>query len=364
MMAFGAPRLPRPVSGRGSALANMLLLPGDGWQGPGNVPVRAPGVGDDLAEDGLPGDLSGPTAPAADARISHHTPPAEVSSGRPDYASLLSGALGPRPELQGLRKVASILGPALMAASGNQGAASAMIDANNAPGREWDQQNREALLTAAKWGREDDLDRARREAPQYFSGNEDRVRFDPVTGQSSRVYDAPQDFEDYADAQGFGPGTPDYSRAVEDYVLRGNGPSAFKYDSDLETLRNAGRISLEGARQNNRVGLEVVRQGNRAALRGKPTYRDLHPGGRAERAATPSTELGAIYGKVRRGEALTAGEQQLLQYNKTRPGRGGAGLPIPSNAGNRPTVRTKQEYERLPSGTEYIAPNGAVMRKK
>ena len=51
-------------------------------------------------------------------------------------------------------------------------------------------------------------------------------------------------------------------------MLRGNGPTAFKYDRDLETIRNAARIALEAERQSNRLGLEDARQRNRSALRG------------------------------------------------------------------------------------------------
>lgn len=54
--------------------------------------------------------------------------------------------------------------------------------------------------------------------------------------------------------------------AFAGYVLRGNGPTAFKYDKDLETVRNAGRMSMEAERQKNRLG-----------MRATPTYRDLNP---------------------------------------------------------------------------------------
>jgi hypothetical protein len=98
----------------------------------------------------------------------------------------------------------------------------------------------------------------------------------------------PNEFEQYAEAQGYQPGSEPYSVATQDYVLRGNGPTAFGYDQqldevrtandiELENERQAGRLGLEGARQGNRVNLEGVRQSNRVSTRQTPTYRDLNP---------------------------------------------------------------------------------------
>lgn len=224
--------------------------------------------------DRMIGDRGPPVSPTA---APTELPPANSPGDRPDYAALLRQSLGPRPELHGLRKVASILGPALMAASGNQAGANQMIESIRAPQDDYDRQSRALGMEAIKWRRDDDLAEQKRNEPRYFSGREDQVRFDPTSGTSERVYDAPQDFEDYAGTSGHDPGTPEYFQAVEDYVLKGDGPTVFKQDRDLEVLKNAQRISLEAERHR-----------NRSALRGLPTYRDTHPA--PPRASVPSTK--------------------------------------------------------------------------
>ena len=50
--------------------------------------------------------------------------------------------------------------------------------------------------------------------------------YDPATGQSHVIYDGPEDFETYAQQLNLEPGSEEYFKAVEDYVLKGSGPSA------------------------------------------------------------------------------------------------------------------------------------------
>ena len=211
---------------------------------------------------------------------------AVMPGDQPDYGAILTGLLGPRPKMSTGQKIAAFVGPALMAASGNQAMAMQAMGNIGSAGREWDARNREAQMTALEWKREDDREAAKRNEPKFLSGNTDQVRYDPATGTSTRIYDAPEDFETYAASKGLEPGSDAYSVAVEDYVLRGNGPTAFKYDRDLETVRNAARIALEAERQSNRLGLEDARQRNRSALRGQPSYRDLNPASRGGRQTT------------------------------------------------------------------------------
>lgn len=123
---------------------------------------------------------------------------------------------------------------------------------------------------------------------------------DTPMGQRSQ-YRQPTDGEQYADAQGLDPASPGYATALQDYTLRGNGPTAFGFDQQLdwartqndiklEGERQSGRLGLEGLRQQNRMGLEGTRQGNRIATRGTPTYRDLNP---------PAPRIGADAGRPR-----------------------------------------------------------------
>lgn len=207
---------------------------------------------------------------------------------------------------------------------------------------------------------------ARLNAPDYFMSGRDRVRYDPRTGASSVIYDGPEDYQAYATGLGYEPGTPEYNRAAQDYVLRGNGPTAYEYD-----------VGLEDARQGNRVQMEGIRQGNRVNLRNMPTYRDTHPrsgggGGRAAAARVPTMAgtMAPILGKVAAGKQLTPGEQQAwTMYRSGRGGRGGngggqggAGAGA-AGTGNLPRPVSRADFAKLPKGARFVDPQGTVRVK-
>lgn len=174
-----------------------------------------------------------------------------------------------------------------------------------------------------EWDRADALYRQKladeRNAPRYLSGNTDQVVYDPATKQTQVIYDAPSLMEQYAGALGFKPGDEGYNAAVQDYVLRSQGPTAYGNRVNFEEARQDNRLEMEGARQGNRVALEGVRQGNRLTL--KQT-----PGASQARPDSPSSVFGALLAKQARGETLTPAEQATLaQYNR-RPRRGGGGF--------------------------------------
>ncbi|WP_327751683.1 hypothetical protein VVT58_01970 [Sphingobium sp. SJ10-10] len=169
-------------------------------------------------------------------------------------------------------------------------------------------------------------ERARIDAskPDYFTVGRNRVRFDPTSNQSQTIYEAPADFEEYAGVLGLQPGTDEYNEAVQDYVLRANGPTA-----------QEGREGLEGLRQDNRISLEGVRQDNRTTLRQMPTYANLHPrptSGRSGGNAAPRN-TGSVYApilaKIAAGQQLSAGERQVIgMYGRGgRAGRGSGAAP-------------------------------------
>ena len=91
--------------------------------------------------------------------------------------------------------------------------------------------------------------------PQYFSGSEDRIAYDPTTQTTRTLYDAPTDAQVYAGSLGYQSGSPDYTGAVKDYVLRSNGPTAVQSRFGLENLRTDGRQRLQSER------LGVTRRG-------------------------------------------------------------------------------------------------------
>ena len=102
--------------------------------------------------------------------------------------------------------------------------------------------------------------------PEYFNSGRDRVKLNPMTGESQVVYDGPEDFDEYATALGMEPGSDDYESAVLDYVLRGRGPTALGYDKALDDHRTA-----------NDKGYDDYQTRNRLKVRGSPSYRDNNP---------------------------------------------------------------------------------------
>lgn len=180
-------------------------------------------------------------------------------------------------------------------------------------------ENAERLRAAAEqltkwkhddWARQNEAD-LRASAP--FTIGRDRVTYDPASGQTNVLYDGPEDFELYAQELGLQPGTEDYYRSVEDYVLRSSGPSAYDRDVSLDDYRTNNDASLERLRAGNRRDLENLRQGNR---RGIIDYRNANPTPR--RASGPRVD---------------------------------SSLPV---------VSSPAEARRLPSGTRFRTPDGKV----
>ena len=202
-------------------------------------------------------------------------------------------------------------------------------DAQRQQDRQWQVEDRDAAMNK----------------PQFFNAGNDRVRYDPVSGKAEVVYDAPEDYQTYASTLGLNPGDAGYGNAVQDYVLRGSGPTA----------------------QKAKLGLEGVRQGNRLQLRGTPTYLQTHPAPPRSRPAAgpraPSTMGGVvapILAKMAQGQPLSAGEQQALStYQAGRGGHRGGGSR--SAGGSMPTVRTPAEARALPPGTRFRTPDGREM---
>tara|TARA_R110002124_G_scaffold287185_2_gene471072 strand:+ start:449 stop:1294 length:846 start_codon:yes stop_codon:yes gene_type:complete len=118
------------------------------------------------------------------------------------------------------------------------------------------QAQRQAEMEKRGYEREDYMFKQQyeRDAPQYFMSGKDRVQYDPASGESNVLYDGPEQFEVYAQALGLEPGTADYTTALQDYVLKSSGPTAYDYDVELDGVRTANDIRRKGAptyRQNN-----------------------------------------------------------------------------------------------------------------
>lgn len=196
----------------------------------------------------------------------------------------------------------------------------------NSGGRPWGMQNlvstrdanAERLSLAAtqiaKWKHEDFArqNEADLRAAAPFTVGRDRVSYDPESGQANVLYNGPEDFELYAQKLGLEPGTDDYYKAVEDYVLRSSGPSAYGRDIALDDHRTDNDRALEQYRFGNRKAMEVLRQGNR---RGMVDYRNANP---PAKASGPRVDT------------------------------------------SLPVVSSPAEAKRLPSGTRFRTPEGKV----
>lgn len=231
---------------------------------------------------GMFGNIRGATATSA-------LPATRVRSGGFDYDTALASMLPQQRKRSTLQKIAGVVAPALMGLAGNQAGANAFF-ANQQARRDADERQRSAALgMIERWKHEDfarqDGADLRASAPRVIGRS--MVQYDPNSGGVSELYDGPEDFESYAEAMGIEPGTQEYFDAVEDYVLKSDGPTAYERDKGLDDYRTGNRLRIEGARQGNRESLEGLRQRNRVATRGLPTYRDVNPrAGRARPTAT------------------------------------------------------------------------------
>ncbi|WP_066560990.1 hypothetical protein [Croceicoccus bisphenolivorans] len=237
-----------------------------------------------------------------------------------DYEAARNALLPPEKKRSGLVKALEIILPGLMSLSGNQAGANAHIQmlANRRQDRA--DLERRATDLILNWKHDDwkRKNQAYYDAIKPFTSGRDRVQYDPATGKSDVLYDGRQDFEDYASTLGLNPGSEEYFKAVEDYVLRSSGPSAHERDVQLDDHRTSNDEQLEGVRYGNRVRMENLRQGNRAAMEG-----------------------------VRQNNRLTV-------RNTPRPSRSAGGTD------DIPTVKTPEEAMRLPSGTRFRTPDGKL----
>lgn len=155
--------------------------------------------------------------------------------------------------------------------------------------------------------------------PEYRTINNRLVRYTPNSGEPEVLYTAPEDFQTYAETFGYEPGTPEYDRAVRDFILRGSGDTATENYNVREDHRQENREDLEGIRQGNRIGLQDRRQAGQRALKTTPTYRQANPsppraGGRA----------GGSGGGVREGQTATnpqTGAKVVYRGGKWVPAR-------------------------------------------
>ena len=110
-----------------------------------------------------------------------------------------------------------------------------------------------------------------------------------------------------------------YQDALQDQELGANGPTAFGNNEAIAAARYAQQQQMERMRQAGRLRMEGVRQGNRREIREQPTYRDLNPPMRAPKRGAAAPRIGDI-----------------------------------------PTVRSVEEARELPRGTTFRTPDGKI----
>lgn len=189
-----------------------------------------------------------------------------------------------------------------LAASGNNdlSRAMAMMMQTNAENRRSAEQAQAAEATRKaerddwQWRYDYEADHPK---PDVFTANDDRVRYDPATGESTVLYHAPSDAENYAVALGLDPATDEGRRAIQDFVLRSSGPSALAGGERLENLRFR----------------------HRSDLRATPTWGQAHP--RVPGALAPARRRPTAAPSV--GDAPTAtgpgGKRLILRDGKWVP---------------------------------------------
>lgn len=223
-----------------------------------------------------------------------------------DYAAIEAAMLPQKPHQSKLGKtlegIGEILGPALMAWSGNQAGANALTSRLADQRAEAERRVFETRKMLGQWQHEDwqDQNQSNLRASLPFTLGRSRYALDPQTGKVNMLQHEDADFAEYASSLGLEPGSPEWNSAAQDYILRGSGPAATANSNARDDHRTANNIRLEGVRQKNRMDYQSAGQSGRERLHGLPTYRDTHPlpGGRGRASGSAPTATGPNGQKV------------------------------------------------------------------
>ena len=287
----GGLQMPGPIGGFGGGTYNL-----DGTQATPALPAPMPNAGP-------LGSAIAPPQPQP-----QQTGPLGASMRQPfDYEAAVQTMAGNQKGPKDWQKVMAVIGDALVSSSGGQPMA-----VNNLMAQQQGMQDRmqAAREQALKWQHQayQRQNEADLRAADPFTIGRSRLAYNPATGQTNALYTGPQDSALYAQDLGLEPGTKDYFEAVEDYVLRGSGPSAHERDIEMDDLRTENDRGLESFRQGNRVSLERMRQ------RGRLSMEDERQGNRMQLRRTPS----AGRAPAQRGSAMptaTGADGRKVQWN-------------------------------------------------
>ena len=203
-------------------------------------------------------------------------------------------------------RIVGIIGDALAGAAGQPG-----MYAKTMEQRRQDEQQHQWKLDDARAEYD-----AKANEPQYFSGREDRLSFDPRTGQTTTLYSAPNDAVTYAKTLGFAEGTPEYNSAVQDYTLKSNGPTA-----------TSARDALLANRYNYMGQLQAPRLATSRRNTDVRTNATIANNMRSTRMAQRGQDLS--HQDRQSGQLLT---DSRIRGSAGYLGRGGRGSPAPAEA--------------------------------
>jgi hypothetical protein len=234
-----------------------------------------------------------------------------------------------------LGTLAGIVGDGLAGAAGRP----ALYTESLIRKREQDQEQNNAL---ERLRAEVELKRQAALAPHVEQVGNALGMVDPTTGAFRQTYTAPSPAEQYAAARGFVPGTDDYKKEVQDYLLKGY--------SDPAMLNRLGLIDHRYDRSDAQLGerLAVTRRGQ-----------DLTHGDRRASIAQSNTNnvrsTSTSAANNVRSTTTSANNNAAtneMRFQTSRKPRGG---PV--------EVSTPEEARKLPPGTFFKTPDGRILQR-
>jgi hypothetical protein len=156
-------------------------------------------------------------------------------------------------------------------------------------------------------------------------------------GMSLRTY-----AEQFADTQGER-GSPEWKTAAQDYILRGNGATAYGFKDQLQDQR------LAASTANNIRSTSTSRDNSIRSAQGRA------PGGRPA-VVSPNSVVGGIMAKLAANQPLTAGEQQIYAaYNSRGRSGGRSGRTAGGGAsGNAPRAKNARGEILMWDGRQWV----------
>jgi hypothetical protein len=299
---------PQPASGPGGG-ALLEVLQAASMDRPG-VPDSGPDV-----PPGVP--PANPLGLAPAAALAEQQTPAEAmpSEWMPEDAPPRAA-----PGMSRGHLIAGIFADMLAGAQGRPGMFAQTVQREREQAAERTERQERAVM-------ERDLALRRLNQPQFTNvPGVGYVAVDPTTLSARVVQTARTEAQNYAESLGYQPGTPEYTRAVSDYALRSNGPTAFGQRTQLQEDEQQAALDrlLRGHELQRDLGgmrNETARRGQDIGSRDRRRGQDI--GSTDRRRGQDLTDS-----RGRRGQDMTDARGrrgQDMRGNGRGPGRAGQG---------------------------------------